>query len=77
MQGWNRAGATLRIPVEIVGYKIDETGSPIGFRQWVVYNYNIGYPLMIPDEKKRQYTIITHLLVRHSSIFHHSVHRYI
>jgi len=37
MQGWNRAGAALRIPVEIVGYKIDETGSPIGFRQWVVY----------------------------------------
>lgn len=37
MQGWNRAGAALRIPVEIVGCKIDETGSPIGFRQWVVY----------------------------------------
>ncbi len=31
MQGWNRAGAALRIPVEIVGYEIDEAGSPLEF----------------------------------------------
>ena len=62
---------------DISGFQIQYAQNKAFTKKAKIYNAGKTAEKIVIKGLKKQYTIITHLLVLHSSIFHHSVHRYI
>lgn len=62
---------------DVSGFQIQYAQNKAFTKKAKIYNAGKTAEKIVIKGLKKQYTIITHLLVLHSSIFHHSVHRYI